>query len=254
MRWAYGVMTCQSRLKDLLPRTLASLERAGFDQPRLFIDGVVGYELPEFRSLEITVRYGPPVRTAGNWVLSLYELYARQPGAERYAIFQDDFVTYRNLRQYLEAVPFPTRGYLNLYTFRSNLGQFLPREDGSKIDGGLKVGWAQAGLVSHNRDNEFHYQTGRGAVALVFDLEGVKTLLTAKHLVGRFNNVKRGHRSIDGGIVTSMNEAYYREYVHHPSLTQHTGLLSSIGNQPHEPAPYFRGEDFNALDLLKNGS
>ncbi len=245
MKWSYGVMTVPTRRHSYLPKTLVSLYAAGFTEPRLFVDGSVDLsELP--KHLGITVRYGEPVRTAGNWVLTLWELYARQPSADRYAVFQDDFVTYRNLRQYLEATPYPKSGYLNLYTFNSN-AEIIPRG----VGGSHKVGWYESREVNPHDPGQFRYQTGRGAVALIFNNDAVMDLLKANHLVGRFKSAKRGHKAVDGGIVYAMNEAHRREYVHHPSLVQHIGKLSSIGNAEHAPAPHFRGEEFDALDLLK---
>ncbi len=91
--WAYGVTTVPSRVNDLLPSTLASLKRAGFDKPVLFIDGDKNHFTYSSLDLDYTLRR-PNVRTAGNWTLSMLELYIREPTADRYAIFQDDLVTY----------------------------------------------------------------------------------------------------------------------------------------------------------------
>lgn len=41
-RWSYGVTTVTERRDTLLPQTLASLKAAGWDNPRLFVDGVNG--------------------------------------------------------------------------------------------------------------------------------------------------------------------------------------------------------------------
>ena len=37
LRWVYGVTTVPERRADLLPRTLVSLDRAGFPSPRIFV-------------------------------------------------------------------------------------------------------------------------------------------------------------------------------------------------------------------------
>src|SRR3954465_7467772 len=88
--WAYGITTVPERRYDLLPRTIHSLARGGFDLPRLFIDGhEKSYH--EWDTLPQTIRY-PAIRTMGNWLLGLWELYIREPAADRYAIFQDDCV------------------------------------------------------------------------------------------------------------------------------------------------------------------
>lgn len=234
MKWSYGVTTVERRKKDLLPHTLASLKAAGFDRPRLFVDGtrdIAGWEA-EF-GLDVTART-TPLFTAGNWCLALAELYIREPWQDRYAVFQDDFVTYPNLRQYLERTPYPERGYCNLYTFPSNQ-KLCPRD----ASGTEQVGW----FLSN--------QLGRGAVALVFSRPAVLELLSSRHLVERPQDVARGKRSIDGGIVTAFVKAGWREYTHHPSLVQHLGAVSSMGNKPHLQAVSFRGEDFDATNLLR---
>ena len=222
LSWSYGVTTVPERLRDLLPRTLASLAAAGFSAPRLFVDGAEG--IATHFGLDVTYRY-PRIRTFCNWWLALVELYVRNPAADRYAIFQDDFITYRNLRPYLEQW-YPEKGYLNLYTFPVNQ-QLAKRE-----------GWYESN------------QRGKGAVALVFNREAVTTLLTQPHFVGRPQNAHRGHKSVDGGVVTALTKVGFKEYVHNPSLVQHTGLESSMGNKKHALATSFRGEQFDAMELL----
>lgn len=249
IRWAYGVTTVPSRKSDLLPRTLASLAKAGFNEPHLFVDGAKdGFN---DLGLNVTYRY-PNVRTAGNWVLSLYELYYRNPSFERFALFQDDFVTVRNLREYLTRLPYPEKGYCNLYTFPNVEIPIVRKWYSQKHPNECKEGFRQ---MPFDYKDEFRgwfptQQNGRGAVALVFNREAVTTLLLQQHLVERPQDVQRGHRAIDGGIVDSMNKAGWREFCHSPSLTQHTGLHSSMGNRPHKLAVSFPGEEFDALTLL----
>lgn len=226
---AYGVTTVPSRLKDVFPRTLKSLALAGFDKPHLFIDGCKTPELYQDYGTEITCRW-PNVRTAGHWALSIAELYVRNPNAERYALFQDDFVTYNNLRGYLDSCEYSANGYWNLYTFPSN--QELCPKDYS--------GWYPSN------------QLGRGAVALVFSREILLTLLTERPFINRPQCPHRGHKAIDGGIIDSLKKIGIQEYVHSPSLVQHTGLESSMGNKRHQLAVSFQGENFDALTLCKS--
>lgn len=237
-RWAYGVTTCPARRHDLLPQTLASLAAGGFGKPRLFVDGVGSLVAAEYErdfGLEVTARF-PSIRTFGNWGLALAELYIRNPAAERYALFQDDLICVRNLRQYLEARPVPSPGYGNLFAFRDN----------EAVIRGQPVGWHEASYLHRKRG----LQTGRGAVALVFDREAVLALLTSRHMVERPMDAHRGWRAIDGGIVSGMNKAGYKEYVHQPSLVQHTGIHSSMGNKPHAQAKTFPGASHDALSFL----
>lgn len=236
--WAYGLTTvlepptaaCRAvrdgvaRRPDLLLRTVASLEKAGFPRPRLFIDGPG--ELPlELQDYDYSQRL-PHVRTMGNFTLGLWELYLRYPQADRYAMFQDDFVTCLNLRDYLDSCEYKPRTYWNLYTFPAN----------EQPD---KTGW----YVSN--------QKGLGAVALVFSRQAVIDLLGSAHWLSRPQNLERGWRAIDGGIVDSLRKAQYKELVHRPSLIQHTGTLSAMGNQTHAEAVSFIGETFDARQLIQ---
>ena len=228
--WAYGVTTVSERMDNLLPRTLRSLAKAGFNEPRLFIDGTLNTsECACGFDLEVTTRY-PVIKTFGNWILALWELYVRDPTAWRYAIFQDDFVTYPNLREYLNRCEWPTeKGYFNLLTFMDN--EDLVHEGNN--------GWVQS------------HQWGRGAVALVFDRDAVTTLLAQPHLANKPRVAGwRQWRKIDGTILEAFRQAGYEEYVHVPSLVQHTGDVSVIGNQPHPEAKSFQGENFDALRFL----
>lgn len=221
MIWSYGVTTVPARFGDLLPRTLKSLADAGFDNPHIFIDDC--QTPPESLAMYATTCSCPRLRTAAHWYLSAVHLYLLQPHAERYAIFQDDLVTYKNLREFLEANPMPKKSYLNLYTFPAN---------------------------EHGKGWHMSNQRGLGAVALVFDNEGLRLLLASPHLVNRPMDERRGHHSIDGGIVESMRKVYYKEWVHSPTLVQHTGVNSSMGNRKHPQAVSFLGEDFDAKKLL----
>lgn len=241
MRWAYGVTTVPERKRDLLPRTLRSLREGGFANPRLFVDNCTQHQGDEYAQqfgLEVTSRW-PRIRTYGNWVLALAELYIRDPTATRYAIFQDDLVCYRRLREYLEQCQFPARGYMNCYTFPSN--------ESYAIEKGVLKGWYESRPLNSGPQG---WQTGRGAVSLVFNNEGVRTLLCHQHMVDRPMDAHRGYKAVDGAIVTAFNKAGYREYVHYPSLVQHTGAHSTMRNKPHPYSATFRGEEYNALDLL----
>jgi len=213
-----------ARFDNLLPRTLASLQDGGFSSPRLFIDGVKEAQLPEWISSQYkTTCRDTPLRTFGNWTLTAWELYVREPHADFYAIFQDDFVTYKHLREYLEVCHYPARGYWNLYTFPENEKPLN--------------GWCLSN------------QLGKGAVALVFSGPAIRTVLQSQHMVERPLNKMRGYRAVDGGIVTAFKKAGWSEWVHQPSLVQHTGNESSMGNKKHPEAATFRGEDFDARSL-----
>lgn len=240
IRWAYGITTVPERRYDLLPRTVASLRLAGFDRPRLFVDGCSHHQAEsyeqEFR-LSVTART-THLRVAANWTLALLELFSRVPTADRYAIFQDDLVACRNVRPYLDQQSMPERGYWNLFCFFDNDDQSVH----------LDRTWFQSAKI--RRQVPTDRQTGRGAVALVFSREAVITLLSSRRFMERPATVN-GHVLIDAGVVSAMNEAGWREWVHRPSLFQHTGAVSTIGHHPHPAAHSFPGEDQDALLFLK---
>ena len=228
--WEYGVTTVPKRIANgTLQRTLESLSKGGFDNPRLFIDGLPNSELGEFSKLRITC-HSEALRIYGNFHLGISELFIRNPFADRYAMFQDDFVTYANLREYLEQCEYPANGYLNLYTFPENL---KPQK-----------GW----YLSN--------QLGKGATALVFDNAALKALITNTFWISRpaigHKDPKRAWKFVDGGIVEALKQQGFKEYVHNPSLVQHTGTVSTLGNSRHALANSFKGEGFDCMGLLSS--
>ena len=244
--WAYGVTTVPERRRTCLPRTLASLRAAGFDSPRLFVDNERDAESwrQEFK-LEVTAHW-PRMRAAPSWVACAWELFLRNPSAERFAIFQDDILACRNIRQYLEECPLPAeKCFLNLYTHGPEMQQLPPSP--------RHRGWYLAN------------QLGKGALGLVFDRSAFMALLTAQHIVKRQGDVSTGRwkpdpdgrspcnyeKGIDGGIVDALGQQQFTEWIHWPSLLQHADDgVSTIHNLPKKCSPSFPGEHVNALDFL----
>lgn len=236
MRWAYGITTVPSRLTTLLTKTIQSIKAGGFEEPRIFVDGEVGLTgFPE------TV-HNPPVRAFGNWILGMWELYIRNPAAHRFVMFQDDILVYKNLRQYLEKCEYPSKGYWNLFTYDTN---------DSKIQGKPIGTWHQTEL-SHYASS---VQRGLGALALVFSREALLHILSAPNIVMKPINTDTGHRKIDGAVVEAMNSVGFYEYVHNPTLVQHTGISSSSLDNPWTDvtgtARSWRGESYNAMNFLE---
>lgn len=241
--WAYGITGIPQRMSSLLIRTIRSLAAAGFDRPRLFIDGASPQHEEMLRGhklgLDITFRE-QALNAYGNWVMALAELYIREPAMERYAIFQDDIACCRNLRAYLDRVKY-LPGYWNLYCSADGHGK------GHQSNFQLANG--RRGFIESN-------QQGKGALALVFDREAVTTLLGHRHIVLRPQAASdRRFRALDGAVVSALSDMHsgpkgWREYVHAPSLIQHTGMDSTLGNAHGKLSPNFVGEDFDALELL----
>lgn len=249
VKWAYGIITVPERIQSTLPDSIRTLEQAGFDYPTLFIDGATcGYgtydRLPKvYRKDRIGVY--------GNWVLSLYELYIKNPTANYFALFQDDIIACRNIKQYVENT-FPTDGYLNLYTFPENEVQ-RPTPD--------FTGWYQSPYAN----GSWVYQTARGAQGIVLHKHAVMDLLSNRSIVDRVQDKHIGWRSIDGAIGIALNNDGWKEYVHYPSLLQHTGLTCTFNKRanatfkettykifewhPTTLSQSFKGEEFDCLTL-----
>lgn len=225
MIFAYGITTVPSRMQTTLPLTLASLSAAGFGDARLFIDGSAGGEIIlEWGKCSVTHRHDH-IGAMGNWILAAWELLIRNPTAERFVIFQDDIQAVPNLRAYLERCPYPKNGYLNLLTMEVN----MPAELGLPTE---TAGW----YLSN--------QMGKGAQSLVFDGDALHTLLSHRQLADKPKHARNAHKNIDGCVSDLLKEAGYQEWVHTPSLVQHVGRESVIGNTWKGSAPSFV-EDFD---------
>lgn len=224
MKWSYGITSHALRATSLLPTTMASLKKGGFEDPIVFVD-----QSSHLRHWdEKKVCRHKPLGVYGNFVLSLWELYLRNPMADRYALFQDDVLCCRNLRQYLERCPDPHKGYWNLYLWPCNVKE--------------KTGWTLSD------------QWGRGALGLVFNNEAMRLLLSSTYFVNHPLNSHIGHKSADKAVVESFKLAHWREFVHNPGLIQHNSTVSLIPGKKapdHWRSPSFVGEDFDALSLLE---
>lgn len=247
-KWAYGVTTTAARRSTLLPRTLKSLEVAGFNEPHLFVDGCYDQQswVREFK-LPVTSHY-PQIGAFPNWYLALTQLWMISKGqANYYAIFQDDLVTCQGLRSFLEGVQWPICGYLNLYEFPHNWEQNKINNQGKDIRGWYK------GIRCREGKAPPGYQRGLGAVALVFNNDGVELLLNSRSMLLKCQDKDFGTKKIDGAIVSAMNDKRWYEFVHNPSLVQHTGEVTTIkGNVRHPQALSFPGENYNLMDLYND--
>lgn len=238
-RWTAALTTVPSRVATLLPETLKAVAAAGI-QPVLYVDGLLTPEqesaIRQAAGFDVTINQHRNIRTFANWYTAATDLYMTNPWAEHYLFLQDDLTCPKTLLQYLKSCRYPQNGYFNLYTFREN----------ERVIEGKPPGWIEA-----YRSRQGH-QLGLGAVGLIFPHNALITLLTQKHMLTRKRDAVRGNHSLDGAIVEAMNQAGYSEYVHNPSLLQHTGEESSMGNAKHAKALSYRGDDFDLMTLLKD--
>lgn len=261
MKWQCGLTTVPQRAgAEHLERTLRSVEAGGFPKPRLFVDGCDEQTALAYRhahGLEVTAR-SPRIGAWGNWWLGMWELWVRDPHADRFAMFQDDLVIVRNLRQYLEACPYPERGYQNPFLFLRNEEHFAREAQG----------WHRGAFLEDARvDHRNRWQQGCGALLLVFSREALEVIFTSPKTMKKplAEDPRMATARIDGGVVSAMNEAGWHEWTHNPSLVLHTGTVSTLEKRhpeivAREPpavkvwrrnAGTFPGEQFDALELLK---
>lgn len=215
MKWSCGLTTTPARRSSLLPQTVLSLAEAGFDDILIAVDGCD--EPSAYTYNYVTCRKLWSGNFA-NWYLTACEIYLRDPFADAYAMFEDDLIIARGARQYLEDT-MRAGGYYNMYTAYDN----APRA-------GLN-GWFQSA------------QRGMGALALAFKRDEFIKLLRDPDILFHANDVtpdrgrRRGEWCVDAVIVTVLNKYGVSELCHWPSLVEHVGVESTLGNAPYRQVP-----------------
>lgn len=204
--WAVGVTTAPRQVPTL-DRCLDSLADAGWDRPRLFVDGPV--DIPErFASLPRTSRE-PRVGAWPSYFLALSELLMREPRADAYLLVQDDaiFAAGLGVRDYLEQVLWPGRrpGVVSLFCSRAYT-QATP-------------GWVPM---------RKHWVLG--ALAFVFARElAVEFIADLEVVRHRTSRERDGLAGIDWCVGRWSLRRGFPVYFPTPSLVQHIGDTSTIG-------------------------
>jgi len=105
-RWAVGVTTAPRR-QPTLEACLDSVVRAGWDSPRLFLDGTLRVP-PRYAHLPTSWRE-EGIGAWPAWYLALVELLVQCPDADAFLMLQDDAILHDQcpLRNYLEQVLWP---------------------------------------------------------------------------------------------------------------------------------------------------
>ncbi len=204
-RWAVGVTTAP-RPVTTIADCLASLAAAGWDQPRLFVDGAAPIP-PSFASLPRTDR-NPQLGAWPSYYLALAELLMREPEADAFLMVQDDvlFAADFDVRAYLERILWPGKTPWTV-------SLFCPRPYTQP-----EPGW-------HAFEDDWIW----GAQAFVFSREAAQFFLADLEVVRhRWNHDRNPLADIDWciGQWASMR----KRPIHYPtpSLVQHIGELSSL--------------------------
>lgn len=203
--WAVGVTTAPRRLPTL-ERCVRSIAQAGWQSPRLFVDG--DCDIPEaFGHLDVSHR-ASTLGAFPNWYLGLTELYLRHPRADAYLMCQDDVLLARGLKEYLEEKLWPAEeiGVLSLY---------CPSHEHRDDAAGFCVtdpGWE-----------------AWGALAYLFSNPGVRAFLSDANVLNhRHHGPAEGLRNIDSVVGGWCRRRGLPYFVHVPSLAQHIGETSTI--------------------------
>ncbi len=200
LTWAVGLMTAP-RAKPTLQKTLRSLSDAGFDHIHVFAEP--GSPVPEAsRNLSVTI-HKQRLGTFLNFYTSLSRLLSENPGADTFAVFQDDIEAARDLRQWCDSQLWPLNaGVVSLFT---------PR-----LHAGPEVGWR---LVSPG------YKRVCGAQALVFRRAELLQFLSDPLILHRLSKRRHNNDAVLAGWVARNGSSIA---YHTPSLVQHIGAVSSI--------------------------
>jgi len=204
-RWAVGVTTAP-RLVPTLAECLASLANAGWNDPRLFVDGAAPVPAA-FAGLARTDR-NPQLGAWPSYYLALAELLMRDPHADAYLIAQDDalFAADLDVRKYLERVLWPgkTPGIVSLFCPRP----YTQERPGWYPFRGVWVWGAQAFVFSREAAQEF-----------LADIEVVRH---------RWIRDRNPLADIDWRIGQWAAARQRPIYYPTPSLVQHIGEVSSL--------------------------
>jgi hypothetical protein len=202
-RWAVGVTTAPRR-QPTLESCLDSVVRAGWDSPRLFLDGTLRVP-PRYAHLPTSWRE-EGIGAWPSWYLALVELLVSCPDVDAYLLLQDDAVLHDrgSLRSYLERVLWPgdRPEIISLFYAGDDMTPGWHRTEAN-------ASWATMALV-------FPPVLAR---QLVTDPESTEALFLAS---------ARRHVPIPNVVFEWTDRCEIRTWYTVPSLSQHIGNSSTI--------------------------
>ncbi len=219
--WAVGVTT-SPRTQPTLQTCVDALQRSGWGEIHLFLDGSV--RVPRHLARLPTTWREQRVGACPAWYLSLAELVAIHPEADAFAIFQDDAYVHdrESLREYLEETLWKEQGrsLVSLY----NPGVFET------------CGW-------HRMPTDWDW----GSLAVIFPADVARLFLSDPAVMRRSLPQRNGqHRPIPELIREWTHRRGIDVWCPYPSLVQHIGSTSSIWKRPgmgrNRTAPWFSGD------------
>lgn len=210
LNWSTCIITAPRQHPTLL-RCMQNLQSAGWRDFRIFAEP--GCEdLPRDQGIPIVERVGS-LGAWPNWYLALAELLMRQPNADFYFLLEDDALLYQgqpNLKSYVEQslVSNPQLAFASLYCADAIMAN--------------QIGW-----VSGNLGKYFI-----GALALVIPKESALKLMTNENVARHRETGGEDHgtKLTDAVLGRWAFENQLRVLVHNPSLVDHIGNTSTLGN------------------------
>jgi hypothetical protein len=228
MQWSVGIAAAPRSSDSYLKHTIESVA-SNFQDVHVFAEPLL-----ENPGGVILHRHGEQFGDWSNWLCGLFSLIAIRPKTDYFLMLEDDVSLCKNLEYYLEGL-IPQIGKfaaLSIYTprrYARNYGRYV--------------------------HNECHGIQTWGSQALVFGRhEAVRFLSSPEVLLHRSYGDNYQGRDIsnarkDAIIGLWADRENLPLYFHSPSLVQHTGLISSLGNESHESL--YVGSDFDAMQLVE---
>jgi hypothetical protein len=202
--WSVGVITAPRPIATL-DACLDSLIRAGWEQPRLFVDTATTIAT-RHGGLPLTLRE-PRIGAFPNYYLALAELVMRDPEVDAYMLAEDDvlFSDREDLRAYLEDVLWPSDpvGAVSLYC-----SSMYTKSD---------PGW-------HRFEGEWVW----GALAFIFSPQSARRFLSDPLMFEHRTSRDEGLTDTDALIGVWSYRRKLPLFFPTPSLVQHIGETSSL--------------------------
>ena len=200
LTWATAVLTAP-RQHSTLAATLTSLHDGGFDDCHVFAEPYVN--VPTGWAYLRLTRHAARLGQLRNFVFAANALLDEQPGADCYAIFEDDISAARGLRGWCDRQFWPGgHGIVSLYT--------------SRVFADDRPGWQSLNLG--------RWRT-YGSMAFVFQEQVLRALVSDE---GVARHVERGWPSADAIVGEWALKCGTGIAYHTPSLIQHEGWTTAM--------------------------
>lgn len=218
--WSVGMMLAPRGGESYFERTLSSVKEAGWEDLTVFAEP----ESPPVLNQTVVKR---PSKL-GNWLnfrQSLIDMYSEDSEKKYYMLIEDDVVFSKNVRQFLDIALWPSNtGVCSIYS-------------PSHYETFERVGW-----------NNHSGTTMWGAVTMIFSNKSLQCF------INHYNNIEwNSDQNCDNAVGRWCERTEQNAYFFSPSLVQHVGVKSSLGDKRYHRRRYsslFVGEDFDCTKLL----